>query len=287
VYFSAVLRRGACPGLLVASLAGIGVIWAAFRSPRTLLFFLGAFAVPALLYAFYGYERASSSPRYTLPLMVPYAVAVGAGLAAISLQIEVLAARIWPGSQRVGALATVALAAIVALLSLKSLSDAYAANPKQLPVDLRGGFDYVISHLEPNDFLLEASTSKGGTVYWFSAFNSYYLRKDLSSQHSLRTIIDDLNFPIVFTQYLNQTGRLWILITVADKEAAAVKDRAGSDFDVQCFQHICAIHWRGGERPMVEQVVAFFDRFADVDPHYFAAPARAVRAAFDESRAAR
>jgi uncharacterized membrane protein len=47
----------------VASLAGIGVIWAALRSPRTLLFFLGAFAVPALLYALYGYERASSSPR--------------------------------------------------------------------------------------------------------------------------------------------------------------------------------------------------------------------------------
>lgn len=37
---------------------------------------------------------------------------------------------------------------------------------------------------------------------------------------------------------------------------------------------------------MLEQVVAFFDEFADLDPDYFAAPARAVRAAVDQSRAA-
>ena len=91
---------------VIASLAGLGVIWAAFRSPRTLLFFLGAFAVPALLYAFYGYERASSSSRYTVSLMIPYAVAVGVGLAAISTQIEATAARIWPSSQRNGTFVT-------------------------------------------------------------------------------------------------------------------------------------------------------------------------------------
>jgi hypothetical protein len=268
-----------------ASLAGLGVIWAAFRSPRTLLFFLGTFAVPALLFAFYGYQRASSSPRYTLPLMVPYAVAIGVGLAAISLQIEALAARIWPGSQRVGTFATVALAAIVALLSMRSLSDAYAANPKQRPVDLRGGFDYVISHIEPNDLLLEASTSKAGPVYWFKAFNSYYLRG--FSPPPAVTTIESTNFPKVFPRYLQQTGRLWILITVADNQVAAVKDRAGPDFEIQCFRRICAIHWRGGERPMLEQVVAFFDRFADLDPEYFAAPARVVRAALDQARGAR
>jgi hypothetical protein len=38
---------------------------------------------------------------------------------------------------------------------------------------------------------------------------------------------------------------------------------------------------------MLEQVVAFFDRFADLDPKYFAAPARAVRAALDQARAGR
>jgi hypothetical protein len=217
--------------------------------------------------------------------MVPYAVAVGAGLAAICLQIEALAARLWPGSQRVGAFATVASAAIVALLSMRSLSDAYAANPKQRPVDLRGGFNYVISHIEPNDLLLEASTSKAGPVYWFKLFNSYYLR-GLSPPPAVTTI-ETTNFPKAFTHYLDRTGRLWILITVADKEVAAVKDRGGSDFDVQCFRRICAIHWRGGERPMLEQIVAFFDRFADLDPKYFEAPARAVRAALDQARAAR
>ncbi len=219
--------------------------------------------------------------------MAPYAIATGVGLAAISLQIEALAARIWPGSQRVGTFATVALAAIVALLSMRSLSDAYAANPKQLPVDLRGGFDYVISRIQPNDLLLEASTIKGGSVYWFSTFDFYYLRNELLSRTPARAMIEDLNFPAAFTNYLDRQGSLWVLIAVADDEIGAAQDRAGPDFYVQCFQRICAIHWRGGERPMLEQLGAFFDRFSDLDPNYFAAPARAVRAALDQVRADR
>jgi hypothetical protein len=272
---------------VIASLAGLGVIWAAFRSPRTLLFFLGTFVVPALLYAFYGYQRASSSPRYTLPLMVPYAVAVGAGLAALALQLEVLAARMWPGSQRIGTCATLAAAAIVGLLSLRSLSDAYAANPKQLPVDLRGGFDYVISRIEPNDLLLEASTTKGGPVYWFSTYGSYYLRHDLSSRLPTAAMIEDLNFPSGFANYLDRQGALWVLIVVAGEEIGAVQDRAGAEFDVQCFQGVCAIHSRDPQRPMLEQLGAFFDRFADLDPNYFATSARAVRARLDQAPAGR
>jgi hypothetical protein len=38
---------------------------------------------------------------------------------------------------------------------------------------------------------------------------------------------------------------------------------------------------------MLEQLGAFFDRFADLDPNYFAASARAVRARLDQARAAR
>jgi hypothetical protein len=68
---------------------------------------------------------------------------------------------------------------------------------------------------------------------------------------------------------------------------AAVQDRAGADFDVQCFRRICAIHWRGSQRPMLQQVGAFFDSFADLDPNYFAAPAQLVRAQLDQALAAR
>ncbi|MGH6824222.1 glycosyltransferase family 39 protein [Methyloceanibacter sp.] len=274
-------------GYVIAGLAGIGVVWAAFRSPRALLFLLGAFAVPALLYAFCGYARASSSPRYTLPLMAPYAIAVGAGLTAIAFQIEAMAVRMWPGSQRIGTLTTAALAVMIGLFSMRSLLDSYAANPKPSPVDLRGGFHYVSSHIEPNDLLLVASTSKSGPVYWFNSFNSYYLRKGLLSQAPPNPIIDDLNFPTAFPKYLDRQGRLWVLITVADDQIAAVQDRAGTEFDVRCFRQICAIHSRGPQRPMLEQLGAFFDRFAVLDPKYFAASARAVRAQLDQVRAAR
>lgn len=121
----------------VASLAGASVIWSAFRAPRALLFFIGAFAVPSFLYAFFGYERASVIARFALPLMAAYAVATGAGLAAITFGIEALLARVWPSRPGIGVVTTAVIAVLFALLSARSLSCVYAANPKQLPVDLR------------------------------------------------------------------------------------------------------------------------------------------------------
>jgi hypothetical protein len=38
---------------------------------------------------------------------------------------------------------------------------------------------------------------------------------------------------------------------------------------------------------MLEQVVAFFDKFADLDPKYFAVQAQLVRTKLDQARAAR
>ena len=99
--------------------------------------------------------------------------------------------------------------------------------------------------------------------------------------------IEAEQFPKVFTKYLDRTGRLWVLITLSDKQAAAVQERAGADFEVQCFRRICAIHWHGEERPMLEQLAAFFDKFSDVDSKYFEVPAQAVRARLDQDRAIR
>jgi hypothetical protein len=115
-------------GLIIAGVAGIGVIWAAFRSPRALLFFLCVFLAPALLYGFFGLARASSAARYTLPLMPSYAVAIGAGLAAITFGIEALARRSQLDAGRAGAIATIVLAAALVLLSATPLSKLYAAS---------------------------------------------------------------------------------------------------------------------------------------------------------------
>jgi hypothetical protein len=217
--------------------------------------------------------------------MVPYAVAVGIGLAAISTQIEAMATRTWPNSQRRGLFVTVALALAVGLLSVNSLSNLYANNPKQRPNDLREGFDYVRSRIQPTDLLLQATTIKGGNAYWFKSFNSYYLR-GFSPPPTVATI-EAKEFPRAFTQYLDRTGRLWVLITLSDKQAAAVQEHAGAGFEVHCFRRICAIHWSGEERPMLEQLNAFFDKFSDVDPKYFNVPAQAVRAKLDRDRASR
>jgi hypothetical protein len=136
--------------------------------------------------------------------MIPYAVAVGVGLAAISDQIEAVATRMWPGSRRIGTLATALMAIMVGLLSVKSLSDIYASNPKQRPNDLREGFDYVRSRIQPNDLLLEASTSKEGPVFWFKSFNSYYLRG--FSPPPAVTTIETTNFPKVISTGLGAYG---------------------------------------------------------------------------------
>ena len=265
----------------VASLGGAGVIWSAFRAPRALLFFIGAFVVPALLYAFLGYERASAVARFALPLMAAYAVATGAGLAAITYGIEALLARVWPRMLRTGVATTAVIAVLFALLSARSLSHVYAANPKQLPVDLREGFDYLRSRMGPNDLMLEASTNKGGSVYWYPRYEAYYMRKSTWPKPPVKAIIDDLNFPKEFTNYLDIRGRLWVLITVADAEQPMFRERSGANFAVQCFRQICVVQSLCPERPMLDQMGAFFDQFADIDPKYFAASARAVRQKVD------
>jgi 4-amino-4-deoxy-L-arabinose transferase-like glycosyltransferase len=268
---------------VMAFLAGIGITCSLLRSPRAFLFIFLSFCVPALLYAFYGYERATASPRYTLPLMVPYVVAIGAGLAAIAFGIEALGAYLRPTAKHTGPLATAIVALFYVAASWPSLTHAYASNPKQLPVDLREGFDYLRQKIAPSDLLLEASTSKSGPVYWFGTYESYYLRGGTWPEPPAKGIIDDANFPHIFSQYLDLHGRLWVLMTVADAEQPAVQERSGDGFEVRCFRKICVIRSRHAERPMLEQLGAFFDRFADLDPSYFAASARAVREKIDAS----
>ena len=103
------------------------------------------------------------------------------------------------------------------------------------------------------------------------------MRKALWPEPPTRGFIDDLYFPKELRRYLDLHGRLWVLATVGDEQQSSVQSRADVEFAVQCFRRICAIEYRDAERLMLEQLRAFFDRFTDIDPKSFAAPARAVR----------
>jgi Dolichyl-phosphate-mannose-protein mannosyltransferase len=269
---------------LLAGFAAIGVICTGYRSPRALLFILSTFGVPALLYAFFGYERASASPRYTLPLMAPLILAVGEGLGAFSYGVEALAARLPHGSRYAGPVSAGIVALALVAASLPSLVSLYNANPKQLPVDVREGFSYVRSKADANDLLLGANINEGGTVYWFPSYEAYYLREGLWPNTPVHGIVDDQTFPRRLVRYLDQQGRLWVIIVVSDQQQPALQERNSDDFGVKCFRQICVIQSRHAERPMLEQLGAFFDRFADLDPNYFAASARAVRTRLDADR---
>lgn len=261
---------------VAAGVAIVGMIWAGFRSPRGLLFLVATLGVSAFL--FRNHSHGATSPRYVSFVMPYFAVAVGAGLTAMTYAVEASAGHLWPDARHVGTRTTAVLMVLLVLASARPLSVVYAANPKQIPVDVREGFNYIRNRIQPNDLLLEASTRKGGSVYWFKAYNSYFLQEDLWPQPLNQGIIDNVTFPNRYTRYLSMHGRLWVLITVGDSERNSVKARAGEEFDVQCFRGICAIQSHKPDRPMLEQLNAFFDRFADLDPEYFAAPARAVRA---------
>ena len=263
-------------GAIGTALAIVGILWSAFRFQRALLFFLATLGVSAVL--FHDHSHVVTSPRYISFVMPSFATAVGAGLAAIASAVQMLAVRAGHDTKQTGAITTVLLSILLLLGAAGPLSSVYAANPKQLPVDLREGFEYVRDRSQPNDLFLEASTQKGGSVYWFGTYDSYFLRKDFWPNHPTRAIIDDLNFPNGFKSYLKHQGRLWILMTVGDDEQSSVQNRADANFAVQCFRKICAIESRNPDHPMLEQLSAFFDRFADLDPKYFDKSSRAVRA---------
>lgn len=103
------------------------------------------------------------------------------------------------------------------------------------------------------------------------------MRKAVWPKPPTRGIIDDRDFPKQFTKFL-QAKRLWVLMTVDDREQTAVRGRADSAFAVQCFRMICVISSQDAERPMLEQMDAFFARFADMSAKSFDIPERAVRA---------
>ena len=267
---------GGSLGCVAAGVAILGLVWAGFRSPRGFLFLVAVLGVSAFL--FRNHSHVATSPRYVSFVMPYFAVAIGAGLAAMTYAVEALALHLRPHARHVGTRATAVMVVLLLLASMRPLSAVYAANPKQLPVDVREGFNYVRDRIQPNDLLLEASTSNGGSVYWFKAYNSYFLQEDLWPQPLTQGMIDNATFLNQYTRYLDAHGRLWVLMTVGDSERASVQARAGEEFDVRCFRGICAIQSRKPDRPMLEQLTAFFDRFADLDAKSFAAPARAVRA---------
>ena len=231
---------GAWVGAIAAGLALLGIVWSAFRFPRALMFFVATLGVSAAL--FYNHAHVVTSPRYVSFVMPFFAVAIGAGLAAITVAVEAMAVRCGRDARQLGVIATSALTVLVLHASVTPLSNVYAANPKQLPVDLRGGFDYVRERSQPNDLLLEASTRKGGSVYWFGSYESYFMRERVWPRHPTSAIIDDMRFPNGLKDYLKMQGRLWVLMTVRDDERSSVESRGGGDFAVQCFQMICAIN---------------------------------------------
>ena len=267
---------GGTLSIIAAALAVLGIFWSALRFPRAFLFLITTLGISAAL--FHDHSHVTTSPRYVSFLMPLFAVAIGAGLAALSFAIEALAVRAGHDAKHAAATATALLTILVLFAAAGPLSTVYAANPKQIPADLREGFEYVRDRSEPNDLFLEASTSKGGSVYWFGSYDSYFLRKDFWPEHPTRAIVDDLNFPFGFKNYLKKQGRLWVLMTVGQDEQSSVEKRGGADFAVQCFHRICAIESLNPYRPMRQQLTAFFDRYTDLDPKYFEKSARAVRA---------
>jgi hypothetical protein len=266
-------------GAIAAGFAMLGILWSAFRFPRAFVFFLATLGVSAVL--FHDHGHVVTSPRYVSFVMPSFAVAVGAGLAAITFAIQALVVRGGHEAKHAGAIASGLLMVLLLLAAAPPLSTVYAANPKQLPVDLREGFTYIRDRAKPNDLFLEASTRDGGTVYWFGAYEAYFLRKDFWPNHPAKAIIDNLNFPFGVKHHMKHQGRLWVLMTIGENENAAVEGRTGADFAVQCFHRICAMESRNPDRPMIEQLNAFFDRFASLDPENFDKSARAVRAEFE------
>jgi Dolichyl-phosphate-mannose-protein mannosyltransferase len=263
--------------LIIASLAVLGIGWSSCRSPRAFLFLVATLGVPAFSFMYHGFGRVSFSERYTLFLMPSYAIAIGTGLAAVTFSFERLAARLRPGLEQTRPIASVALTIFFILAAVRPLSNVYAANPKQLPVDLREGFEYVRSRIQPNDLLLEASTTNGGSVSWFKYYDAYFLRREVWPRPSVKGIIDDLNFPNALANYAKMNGRLWVIVIVGDVEQRSMQGRGGAQFDVRCFRRICAIRSLSSERPMLDQLRAFFDCFADLDAKYFEKSTQAAR----------
>jgi uncharacterized membrane protein len=275
--FASHLGLGTGPAFIIpAVFALIGLVITCRRCNRTAVFALLWVFVPLFFVTHhFGGERILSSPRYLLfliPVLLPF---IAAGGITISERIALVsglrrtAFAHWIVTKVALALPYVILAGLVA----PALIALYSHNPKQLPVDLRRAYAYLLAHAKPNDVILGAGEAGVWISSWFYSTDGYFFRSQVATR-GIETIPVRAYPPppnpgaFPFRTVDAATGKLFVMIVVGRNKESRLRQAAGDAFVSSCWEEVCVME-STSNLPMQLRLDDFLRRFAFLDPAEF------------------
>lgn len=253
---------------LVAGLALMGFLYAAIRFPRGTVLCLLWISVPLSLAMIRSSGGAIiSSTRYLQFLTPAYLSFIAAGVIGCSEGARWASRKLLPGrTSSVTAFAVRAgLCCLVLALTIRPLGALYNNNPKEVAVDLRSAYAYVLKRATSNDIVLGFGELTFWDSGWFRATDPYYLR---GKQNIVREVITmgTTNYaPIPYGDIDRATGKLFAMMPTRSTFQAKLHKIAADQYDVTCWEHVCVLESRG-DRPAGELFDDFCNRFQFMDP---------------------
>jgi hypothetical protein len=253
---------------VIGGLALAGILYAGFRSPRGTILCLLWISIPISLATIRSSgEALISSTRYLQFVTPAYLSFIAAGVVALS-EGSIWAVRrlLTVRFSDTSAFAVrLALTGLVLALTIHPLKALYDNNPKEVAVDLRSAYAYVLNRATPNDVVLGFGEITYWHSGWFRATDPYYLHFKPGVVREVVTL-GTMNYaPIPFEDIDKATGRLFCMVPTRSTLQTKVRETAEDQYDTTCWEHICVLESRG-ERPARDLFDDFCTRFRFMDP---------------------
>ena len=253
-------------------LALLGVVYAALKYPRATALCLLWMGLPISLAMIRDSGQALiSSTRYLQFVTPAYLSFIAAGILAMSESAVWVVRRLGQidRASSFGTAARFGLTALILVLSVRPLRALYKHDPKEVPVDLRSAYAYVVSRANPSDIVIGFGEITFWHSGWFRATDPYYLRKNKNVEEVIT--MGSKNYAAIPFRHIDRaTGRLFALVPTRATLQPTVRAVAGDQYDTTCWDHICVLESRG-DRSAKDLFDDFCTRFGFMDPDGLAA----------------
>lgn len=258
---------------VIAGLVLAGIVYAGFRSPRGTVLCLLWISIPISLATIRNSgEALISSTRYLQFVTPAYLSFIAAGVVAVSEGTMWVVRRLLTVRPPAASAFAVrlGLTCLVLALTIRPLKALYDNNPKEVAVDLRSAYAYVLNRATPNDVVLGFGEVTFWHSGWFRATDPYYLHLKPGIIREVVTL-GTMNYaPIPFEDIDKATGKLFCMVPTRSTLQTKVRETAADQYDTTCWEHICVLESRG-QRPARDLFDDFCTRFSFMDPQGFEA----------------
>jgi mannosyltransferase len=252
---------------VIGGLALIGFAYACCRFPRGAVLCLLWIGLPiALAMARNSGEGLLFSTRYMQFVTPAYLALIATGILALAAGIRgQLAARVsLQNASRFALVVRLGLTATLIALTARPLWGLYSHDPKEVPVDLRSAYGYVLSRATANDVVIGFGDIAFWHSGWFRVIDPYYLRNSSVVQEVIT--MGSMNYAAIPFRHIDHaTGKLFAMVPSRPELQSKIREIAADQYNATCWDHICVLESHG-QRPVSELFDDFCARYQFMDP---------------------